>query len=168
MTIYCVSYTPYLVDISSTILFATSYYAIANIYSRIHLSALRGNPTFSDFVQIHDAGPFLLVGVHGGQGAKRRVHAMVGQMERHFGVRNVLHLDNLFDKGHMLQPATQDLSFVVIAIARGDFTAARTAAEEISLACGLTPHLVDVKAEGDPQDVRPIFKAILGVAINMA
>ena len=164
VTIYCVSYTPWLLDISSTILFATSYFAIANIYSRIHLYALRGNPAFSDFVQFHKGGPFLLVGVKGG--AKRRVHVMVRRMERRFGVRNVLHLDNLFDSGHMLQPVTAGLSFVVIASENS--ATARIAAEEIAQACQLTPRLVEVRAETDPRDVRPIFKAVLGAAIDMA
>ena len=165
VTIYCISYTPYLLDISSTVLFAISYFAVANVYARIHLSALRGNPNFSNFAQSHDGGPFLLIGVHSGQ---RLVHFMVRRMERRFGVRNVLHLDNLFDSGHMLQSATQNLSFVVIATGAENFSALRTAAEDIARIYGLTPHFTEVPTESDPQDVRPIFKAILGMAIAMA
>jgi len=46
----------------------------------------------------------------------RRVRMMVRQMERRFGIRNVLHVDNLFDSGNVLQQPTQGLSFVVLAI----------------------------------------------------
>jgi adenylate cyclase len=164
VTIYCASYTPFLVDISTTILFAISYFTIANVYAGIHLNALRGNPTFSDFIQSHAGEPFLLIGVNGGQSEKRRVRMMARRMERRFGVRNVLLVDNLFGSGHMLQQPAQGLSFVVMAMASDDFATARTGAEEIAQACGLMPRLVDVPAQDNPQDVHRIFKAILGVA----
>jgi CHASE2 domain-containing sensor protein len=165
VTIYCVSYTPYLVDISSTIVFALSYYTIANFYSRIHLNALRGNPAFSDFIQGHAGSAFLLVGVNG---QSKRVHAMVRRMERRFGVRHVLHVDNLFGSGHVLQQPTQGMSFVVAAIQPRDLAAARSAAEEIARGGGFDPHLVEVPADHDPHDVRQILKAILGIAGEMA
>ena len=165
VTVYCVSYTSYLVDISTTILFALSYYTIANFYTRIHLSALRGSPLFSDFMQGHDGDPFLVIGVK--DGAKRRLVAMLRGMERRFGIRNVLHIDNLFDRGHVLQQPTQALSFVVIAISSEKFAAAKVAADEIARACGLTPHLVEVPAQDNAQDVRRIFKAMLGAATDM-
>ena len=167
VTIYCVSYTPYLVDISSTVLFALSYFTVTKVYAAIHLSAMRGNPTFSDFLQGHGGGPFLLIGVHGEEGSKYRVRTMVRRMERRFGIRNVLHVDNLFDKGHILQQSTQGLSFVVIAVPPDDFAAARTAAQDIARACLLASHLVDVPALDNPQDVRPLFKAILGLISDM-
>lgn len=166
VTIYCVSYTLYLVDISATILFALSYFTIANIYTRIHLWALRGNPAFSDFLQRHEGSTFLLVGVNGGPGAKNSVPSMVRRMERRFGIRNVLHVDNLFDRGHVLQQSTRDLSFVVMATPSDDFATARMAAEAIARGCGLTPHLINVPAADNPQDVH-LFKAILGVASDM-
>jgi adenylate cyclase len=164
VTIYCASYTPYLVDISATILFALSYFAVAKVYTGIHLNAVRGNPTFSDFIQ--SQSPLLLIGVKGGLDAKRRVPMMVRRMERRFGTRNVLHVDNLFDRGHALQQQTQDLSFVMMAIPADDFATLRTAAEEIARDCGLTPHLVDVPAGA--QDVRHLFKTMLGLAGDMA
>ena len=167
VTIYCVSYTPYLVDISATVLFALSYFTITKFYAAIHLSAVRGNPAFSDFLQGHAGTPFVLIGVKDGQGAKHRVRMMVRQMERRFGIRNVLHVDNLFDKGHVLQQSTRGLSFVVMAIPSGDFATARTVAKEIARACGLAPHLVDLPAGDNPQDVRQLFKAILGLAGDM-
>jgi adenylate cyclase len=166
VTIYCASYTTYLVDISTTVLFALSYFTIANIYTRIHLNALRGNPAFSDFIQ--NRGPFLLVGVDGGQGAQRRVARMVHRMDRRFGVHNVLHVDNLFDKGHMLQHPVQSLSFMMVVIASDDVAAARAAIEEIAQSCRLTAHLADVVAEDNPRDVRGLFKAILSLAADMA
>jgi CHASE2 domain-containing sensor protein len=167
VTIYCASYTPFLVDISTTIIFALSYFTIANIYARIHLSALRGNPLFSDFIQRHAGASFLLIGVQGGQGEKRRIRAMARQMESRFGVRNVLLVDNLFDSGHMLQQPVQGLSFAVMAIASEDFATTRTAAKEIARACRLMPHLAEVPAQNSPQDLRRIFKAILGLASDM-
>jgi hypothetical protein len=96
----------------------------------------------------------------------RRVHAVVHQMDRHFGTRNVLHIDNLFDTGHMLQQATQDLSFVLLALPSDNFAAARTTVEGIARAKGLTPHMINVPAADDPQDVR-LFKAILSAAVEM-
>lgn len=166
VTIYCASYTPYLVDISGTVLFALAYYTIANIYSRVHLNALRGNPVFSDFVRSHGGGPFLLMGVNG-RGTKRRVQAMVGQMERRFGVRNVLYVDNLFDRGHLLQQPAKNMSFLVMA-ASGDLAAVRTQSEDIARGCGFAPRLADVPAQDDPRDVRQLFKAMLGVAGDLA
>ena len=166
VTIYFVSFTTLLVDVSATGLFGLSYYTIANIYTRIHLYALRGNPNFSDFVQQHAGKPFLLVGVNGGP--RNSVHRMVRRMERRFGVRNVLLVDNLFDRGHVLQQATQSLSFVVLAMPSADFAPARQAAEEIARTCGWMARLAEVTAMDDGQEVRPIFKAMLGVAIEMA
>ncbi len=163
VTIYCASYTPYLVDISATILFALSYFAIAKVYAGVHLNAVRGNPTFSDFIQ--SQSPFLLIAVQDGQG--RRARMMVRQLERRFGTRNVLHVDNLFDSGNVLRQPTQGLSFVVLAIPANDFALARTAAEEIAEACGLAPRLVDIPARDNRQDVRRIFKAILDVVGDM-
>ena len=165
VTIYCASYTPYLVDISATVLFALSYFAIAKVYTGIHLGAVRGNPTFSNFIQ--SGGPFLLIGIKDGKDIKRRVRVMVRRMEYRFGIRNVLHVDNLFDRGHALQQQTQGLSFVVMAIAPDDFAAGRTEAEKIALACGLTPQLVDLPAQDSQQDTSRIFKAILGVVSDM-
>ena len=166
VTIYCVSYTPYLVDISATVLFALSYFTVTKFYARIHLSALRGNPVFSDFLQSHGGVPLLLIGVDDGP-AKRWVHVMVRRLERRFGVRNVLHVDNLFDRGHVLQQPTQGLSFVVMAVPVEALASARAAAADIARNCGLTPYLVDMPAADSPQDVRHIFKAILGVAGGM-
>ncbi len=167
VTIYCVSYTPYLVDISATVLFALSYFTVTKVYAAIHLSAVRGSPTFSDFLQGHAGRPYLLIGVRGGEAPKRRVRLMVRRMERRFGIRNVLHVDNLFDKGHVLQQPVQGLSFVVIAVPSDDFSAVRKEAEDIARACGLAPRLVDVPALDNPQDVRRLFKAILGLAGDM-
>ena len=168
VTIYFVSYTNYLIDVSTAVLFALGYFTIANIYTRIHLYALRGNPHFSDFIQKHAGEAFLLVGVNGNEGAKSSVRVMVQRMDRRFGAGNVLHVDNLFDRGHVLQAATLGLSFVVLALPANDVAAARKAAEDIAREVGLTPRLADVMAGDDPQDVRPIFKAVLGAAIAVA
>lgn len=167
VTIYCVSYTPYLVDISSTVLFALCYFTITKFYAAIHLSAVRGNPTFSDFLQGHADKPFLLIGVDGGESTKQRVRTMVRRMERRFGLRNVLHVDNLFGSGHVLQPSTESLSFVVLASAEEDFSAARAQAEEIVRGAMLKPYLVDVPVEGNVQDVHRLSKAMLGAASDM-
>ena len=159
VTIYCVSYTPWLVDISSTVLFALSYFTVTKVYAAIHLSAVRGSPVFSDFVQGHAGRPLLLIGVKGGEGPKRRVRLMVRALERRFGFRNVLHVDNLFDNGHVLQQATQGLSFMVVA------SDARKAVEDIARAYQLTPHLADVPAA--EEDGHRLFKAMLALAGDM-
>ena len=165
VTIYCASYTTYLLDISTTVLFAASYYAIANFYARIHLNALRGNPVFSDFVQTHVGRAFLLIGINAGQG--QRIYAMVHRMEYRFGIRHVLHVDNLFGSGHMLQQPTQGMSFVVAAVAPNDLAEARSAADAITRASGLKAYLVEVPADDNPHDLPQILKAILGLAGEM-
>ncbi|MCP5412645.1 MAG: CHASE2 domain-containing protein [Alphaproteobacteria bacterium] len=164
VTIYFVSYTYYLVDISAAILLALSYFTIAKVYAAIHLNALRGNPAFSDFVQSHDGGLFLLAGVGGNVRDRRHARMMVRRMERHFGVRNVLYVDNLFNGGHLLQQQTQNMSFVVVATTPRDIDAATAATQQIAEGCDLSPRLAQVQAEGTPQDVNHIFRAILGVA----
>ncbi|MFO1248763.1 MAG: CHASE2 domain-containing protein [Alphaproteobacteria bacterium] len=167
--IYCASYTNWLLDISTTVVFATSYFAVANIYNRIHLSALRGNPAFSAFIQNHGRSPFLLVGVRSTAQDKHWLAAMVRRLERRFGVHHVLHVDNLFDKGHFLEQPTEGLSFMVIAIQDEQPAGARAAAETIAHECRLTPHMVDVPAAGEGyQDVLDIFRAILGLSGEMA
>ncbi len=168
ITIYCASYTSYLLDISATVLFALSYFTIANVYNRIHLSALRGNPAFSAFIQNHGHSSFLLMGVRSGPGDKHRVLALVRRLERRFGVHNVLHVDNLFDRGHMLEQPTQGLSFMVVAIQEEDFAAARAAADTIAQECRLAPHLAEMPVQDEQQDVLGIFKAILGLTAQMA
>jgi hypothetical protein len=167
VTIYSISYTPYLLDISSTIVFALCYFTVTKVYAAIHLSAVRGNPTFSDFLQGHADKPFLLIGVDGGESTKQRVRQMVRRMERRFGLSNVLHVDNLFGSGHVLQPSTQNLSFVVMAAPEEDFSTARADAEGIVRASMLKPYLVDVPVEGDMQDVHRLSKAMLGAASDM-
>ena len=168
VTVYCASYTSYLLDISATVLFALSYFTIANVYNRIHLSALRGNPAFSAFIQNQGRSPFLLMGVRGGPGDKHRVLALVRRLERRFGVHNVLHVDNLFDRGHMLEQPTQGLSFVIIALQAEELAAARAAADTIAQECRLVPHLAEMPVRDEPQDVLGIFKAILGLTAQMA
>jgi adenylate cyclase len=168
VTVYCASYTSYLLDISATVLFALSYFTIANVYNRIHLSALRGNPAFSAFIQNRGRSPFLLMGVRAGHDDKHRVLALVRRLERRFGVHNVLHVDNLFDRGHMLEQPTQGLSFMVVAIREEDSATARAAADTIAQECRLVPHLAEVPMQDEPQDVLGIFKAILGLTTQMA
>lgn len=167
VTVYCASYTSWLLDISATVVFALGYFTIANVYNRIHLNALRGNPAFSAFIQNHGRSPFLLMGVRSGPDEKHRVLALLRRLERRFGVHNVLHVDNLFDSGHMLEQSTQGLSFLVMAIPDEDFAAARKEAEIIAQECRLTPRLAEMPVRDEPQDVLGIFKAILGLAGEM-
>jgi adenylate cyclase len=167
VTVYCASYTSYLLDISATVLFALSYFTVANVYNRIHLSALRGNPAFSAFIQNHGRMPFLLMGVRSGANDKHRVLALVRRLERRFGVHNVLHVDNLFDRGHMLEQPTAGLSFVIVAVQADELAAARAAADAIAQECRLVPHLAEMPVRDEPQDVLQVFKAILGVTAQM-
>jgi len=167
VTVYCASYTAWLLDISPTVVFAASYFAIANVYNSVHLNALRGNPAFSAFIQNHGRSPFLLMGVRSGASDKHRLLALVRRLERRFGVHNVLHVDNLFDRGHMLEQPTQGLSFMVVAIQEEDFAAARAAAATIAQECRLTPHTAQMPVKDEPQDVLGIFKAILGLTAEM-
>lgn len=92
---------------------------------------------------------------------------IVREMEKRFGVRSLLHVDNLFDRGHLLQPLAQDLSFVVVAAAPDGLAATRKQAADIVRASGLTPFMMDVPAQDDPQDLRQLFKAMMGVSSNM-
>lgn len=167
VTVYCASYTTWLLDISPTVVFAASYFAIANVYNSVHLSALRGNPAFSAFIQNHGRSPFLLMGVRSAPGDKHRLLALVRRLERRFGVHNVLHVDNLFDHGHVLEQPTLGLSFLVVALGEEDFAAARAAADTIARECRLAPHMADLPVKDEPQDVLGIFKAILGLAAEM-
>lgn len=167
VTVYCASYTNWLLDISPTVVFATSYFAIANVYNSVHLHALRGNPAFSAFIQNHGRSPFLLMGLRSAPDDKHRMLALVRRLERRFGVHNVLHVDNLFDRGHVLEQPTQGLSFLVVAIQDGDLTASRAAADTIARECRLTPHMAEIPVKDQPQDVVGIFKAILGLTAEM-
>lgn len=162
VTAYSISYTNWLVDVSGPVLFALAYFTIANLYSRIHLSALRGSPSFSGFLKKHAGQDFLLAGVKGSQG----VRALVRALERRFGPAHVLHVDNLFDRGHVLQQATSGLSFVVVALPPGLLPAARTVVENLARDCRLTPRLIELTEPSE--DVRPIFRAILSVAGELA
>ena len=166
VTAYFISYTNWLIDVSGPVLFALAYFTIANVYSRIHLSAMRGSPSFSGFLHKHAGQDFLLAGVNGGRG----VRAMVRRMEYRFGARHVLHVDNLFDRGHVLQQVTMGLSFVVVAVEPGKLAAARVAAQEIARDCRVSPRLMEVTAADivGGEDVRPIFRAILSVAGDLA
>ena len=60
------------------------------------------------------------------------------------------------------------LASQVLAMPSADFAPAWQAAEEIARTCGLMARLAEVTAMDDGQEVRPIFKAMLGVAIEMA
>jgi adenylate cyclase len=169
VTIYCASYTSYLVDISATALFAVSYFAVAKVYAAVHLNALRGSPAFSDFVHEHSGAPFLLMGLRSRAG---RAPFMVRRLERRFGVRHVLYVDNLFDSGHMLQQPTRGLSFVIIAPSAADQAAADADALKIAARSKIEARIADVAASsgaaGDPaDDVQRLFKAILSVAAEM-
>ena len=93
---------------------------------------------------------------------------MVHAIERRFGVRHVLHVDNLFGSGHVLQQPTQGMSFVVVAVPPQELATARSAAEEIARGGGLDPRSVEVPADDNPHDARQILKAILGIAGELA
>jgi CHASE2 domain-containing sensor protein len=170
VTIYCASYTTWFVDISTTILFVLSYFAVAKIYAQVHLSALRGNPTFSDFVGEHPGEAYVLAGMRTAGVPARRLGRFVQALERRFGVGSVLFVDNLFDTGHMLQQPTRHLAFAIIAPGKADGpqneaveAIART--HGIALRCD-TPTQSAGEA-GVEADERRLFRGMLRLAGDM-
>ena len=108
------------------------------------------------------------MGVRSGTSDKHRLAAMVRRLERRFVVHNLLHVDNLFDRGHVLEQPTEGLSFVIIAMQDKPPAGARAAAEVIARECQLAPHMVEMPAGEEFQDVLGIFKAILNLSADMA
>ena len=123
VTVYFASYTTYLVDISTTILFALAYFSIAKIYAGIHLNAVRGAPAYSAFLERRRDAPLLIAGTDGTVTRPRKIRAFMRHVEQRFGVENVLHIDNLFNDGHALDGETRGFSFFVVACPAEDLTA---------------------------------------------
>jgi hypothetical protein len=123
VTVYFASYTTWLVDISTTILFALAYFSIAKIYAGIHLNAVRGAPAYSAFLERRHDAPLLIAGTDSSKTRPRRIRAFMHDVERRFGVDNVLHIDNLFSAGHALDAETRGFSFFVVACTAEDLTA---------------------------------------------
>ena len=152
VTVYFASYTTYLVDISTTILFALAYFSIAKIYAGIHLNAVRGAPAYSAFLERRRDAPLLI--------------------EQRFGVENVLHIDNLFNDGHALDGETRGFSFFVVACPAEDLTAGEADLRSMGERDGIPLSLVSDPAlaaddAAAPARRRAILAAILTTVRQM-
>lgn len=167
VTVYLASYTDYLVDISTTLLFALAYFTVAKLYASIHLNAVRGHPLFSDRFLTQDSRAFVVLALSPRVARPRQVRALLRGLEKAAGPRRVLHVDNLFGTGHLLEPPTQGLSFILVAQADADATTPPYVADVIRRS-GAAPLVEQVTLSGDAatpvaQRFRPLFQALLGL-----
>ena len=167
VTVYLASYTHYLVDISTTLLFALTYFTVAKVYASLHLNAVRGHPVFSDRFLTHDSRAFVVLALSPRLARPRQVRALLRLLEKAAGPRRVLHVDNLFGTGHLLEPPTRGLSFVLVAQDTTTDVAPAYVAEAITRS-GTKPLVETVTLSGDartPVDERfkPLFQALLGL-----
>ncbi len=173
VTVYFASYTTWLVDISTTILFALAYFSIAKIYAGIHLNAVRGAPAYSAFLERRRDQPLLIAGTDGASSRPRRIRAFLRDVEARFGVENVLHIDNLFSDGHVLDAETRGFNFFVIACRPEDLEAGEAdlrrlgARDRIPLSLVSDPVPAADGAAG-PDRSRTILAAILTTVRQMA
>lgn len=167
VTVYLASYTDYLVDISTTLLFALAYFTVAKLYASIHLNAVRGHPVFSDRFLTHDSRAFVVLALSPRLARPRQVRALLRLLEKAAGPRRVLHVDNLFGTGHLLEPPTKGLSFVLVAQDTA-INAAPSYVQEAITRSGAQPVVETVNLSGDlstpvEQRFKPLFQAMLSL-----
>ena len=167
VTVYMASYTHYIVDISTTLLFALAYFTVAKVYASIHLSAVRGHPVFSDRFLMHDSRAFVVLALSPRLARPRQVRALLRLLEKAAGPRRVLHVDNLFGTGHLLEPPTKGLSFVLVALESAGGGLPAYVQDAINRS-GAKPEVETVDLSGEAstpveQRFKPLFRALLGL-----
>ena len=167
VTVYLASYTHYLVDISTTLLFALAYFTVAKVYASIHLNAVRGHPVFSDRFLTHDSRAFIVLALSPRLARPRQIRALLRLLEKAAGPRRVLHVDNLFGTGHLLEPPTRGLSFILVAMERAGAELPPYVDSAISRS-GVHPLVEAIPLAGDAatpveERFKPLFQALLGL-----
>jgi len=167
VTVYLASYTDYLVDISTTLLFALAYFTVAKVYASLHLNAVRGHPVFSDRFLSHDSRAFIVLALSPRLARPGEVRALLRRLEQAAGPRRVLHVDNLFGTGHLLEPPTKGLSFILVALDAAE-TALPPYVDSAVSRSGARPLIEVVPLAGDAaapvaQRFKPLFQALLGL-----
>lgn len=114
VTLLCVSYTHYLVDLSETIQLLLVVFSAIKLVELCEQRHWRGLPSYFDPGRDIYQGDLHLLGYLGTELAPRQARDLRTALERQYGVKNVLCIDNLFGHEHLLRSVSADYACLVV------------------------------------------------------
>ncbi len=115
ITVGSASYTHYLVDLSSCFVLGLAYFSIAKIHAMIDRNASRGMTTYSSLEKaFENTKEFLIIGFQSAKLKPSFIHKLHINVEKHFGVKNVFYIDNIFGEANLLADICNELQFFII------------------------------------------------------
>lgn len=113
VTVGSVSFTHYLVDLSSCFFVVLAYFLIASFYLRIDRNATRGMPSFAEIGLGVEHNCCILIGSRAKAG-RQRILQMRSLLEEHYGLQRTFCIDNAFGDGHLFGSVCKDLNFFLV------------------------------------------------------
>jgi CHASE2 domain-containing sensor protein len=120
ITIGTASYTFYLVDLSDCILVTMAYFMVAKFHAIVEQGACRGAPMFFDLGAVEKSIDGIVVcGLNRNDVSTKELRSRRHDLERKFGIRNILVIDNAFASENLFGSVGKDFYFFIILIPIG-------------------------------------------------
>ena len=113
VTIGSASYSHYLIDLSSCFFVVFCYFVIATLYLKIHRNAMRGMPAFADLPTYENRAFFSVIGTKNRPDQAAATRLCVA-LERSFGIRQTVFIDNAFGDGNFFGRVSKNLAFFIV------------------------------------------------------
>lgn len=115
ITIGSASYTVYLADLSQPFMFGFTYFFLAKVYAIVDRSSQRGMPLFSN-LQLTDTrlDRFSVFGFYRTHHPASKLRKLKVELEKYYGVRNVVIIDNAFNDENLFGQVGKDLEFFIV------------------------------------------------------
>lgn len=114
VTLLCVSYTHYLVDLSEPIQLLLVVFSAIKLVELCEQRHWRGLPSYFDPGRDIYQGEVHLLGYLGTELDPRQARGLRTALEQEYGVKNVLCIDNLFGHEHLLRSVSADYACLVV------------------------------------------------------
>jgi CHASE2 domain-containing sensor protein len=151
VTLLCVSYTNYLVDLSEPIQLLVLVFSAIKLVEVFGQRHWRGLPSYFDPGRDTYQGDVHLLGYLGTELSLREAWMLRAALEKEFGVKNVLCIDNLFGQEHLLRSVSADYACLLVFGATDDALHASIAqagaASCLHAECHYLPAALDVRSE---------------------
>jgi len=120
ITIGTASYTVYLVDLSDCVLVTMAYFLVAKFHAIIEKGACRGAPMFFDLGAVEKSIDRIVVcGFNRNDTDIKELRSSRRDLERKFGIRNILVIDNAFGSENLFGSVGKNFYFFIILIPIG-------------------------------------------------
>lgn len=153
VTLLCASYTNYLVDLSGPIALLLAVFSAIKLVQVFEQKNWRGLPSYFDLGRETYCGPVYLVGYLRADVGRHAALRLRKGLEKAYGVRSVLCIDNLFGDEHMLYEISSEYTCLVLIGCKATEEALTASIDQ--LCPGLRPHMkVEARSIDVPLAVR--------------